>query len=390
MNRLLTSLRNGDWLTPRRMRNYACISAAVLSTVLIWDVWTHTRFGLVNAEGEQLGRDFVNYWAGGKLALQGRAATAYRVDDYNAFQRGLTANNALLKLYSYPPPAMLLTLPLGFLPFIAGLAMWTLGGWALLTRMLAPFGWPTAAIAWLATPAFFLNALSGQNGAFSAATGRGRVAARSAARAVGRPLRIALLQAALGDADTGGAVAGGRWRAVLASAATAALIVVVSVMLLGWAPWTGFMHNVPLHRHGLEEMAVNWKRIPTIYTACCLPAPPIHWPTPRRPSRPCWPPHVYCRCGGIGPHAAQGRCAGCGNVPGYALRLGLRPGRTPVRGGLVLGPRRRHRLAALGTDAAGRLIGFTGGDAASCRAVAPSAWPAGSLGGACDARAPRQ
>ena len=89
MNRLLETLRDGSWLTPRRMRNYACISAAVLLGVIVLDVRIHTRCGVVDDEGEQLGRDFVNYWSGAKLALQGKAAVAYDVDKYVAYQRDL-------------------------------------------------------------------------------------------------------------------------------------------------------------------------------------------------------------------------------------------------------------------------------------------------------------
>jgi hypothetical protein len=269
MNRLQTTLIKGDWMTASRIRALTHVSAAFACALFGWDVWIHTRHGVVDAAGEQLGRDFINYWAGARLALQGKAGLAYHIGPFLAFERGLTAANAEFKWYGYPPVAMLLALPVGLLPFIAGFAAWTLAGWALLTRMLAPrFGWVGAAVAWLATPAFFLNAISGQNGAFSAVLLAGGVLLLDR-----RPLLSGLLfgllcyKPHLGVLIPVALAAGGRWRTAFAAAATVTAVVAASILGLGWDAWAGFLHNAPFHRQVLERETVNWNRMPTLYAA---------------------------------------------------------------------------------------------------------------------------
>jgi len=169
MTTLLAHLRTGNWLTLGRLRVIAVVLALVSLTGIAGDVWVHTRFGVVNGEGEQLGRDFVNYWAGPRLALEGQAARAYDLNWFWNYERGLTAPNAEFKWYGYPPVAMVLAAPFALLPFLPALVAWTLSGWAILTRMLAtrmPPMW--VGIAVLALPAFKFNTLFGQNGAFTA------------------------------------------------------------------------------------------------------------------------------------------------------------------------------------------------------------------------------
>jgi arabinofuranan 3-O-arabinosyltransferase len=279
MSNLLTPLRDGVWLTPERMKRWAVVFAGVWLFRLAMDVWIHTRFGVVDAHGEQLGRDFVNYWAGARLALHGRADVAYRIGDFLAYERSLTAADAELKWYGYPPVAMLLAAPFGLPPFLPALALWTLGGWAVLTRMLAPrMGWVMAAVALAATPAFFLNAISGQNGAFSAILLAGGVMLLDR-----RPLLAGLLfgllcyKPHLGVLIPVALIAGGRWRTVLAAGATVVALVAASIAYVGWQPWADFVHNAPVHRWILETQSLNWRRMPSVYPALRMLGAPSGW-----------------------------------------------------------------------------------------------------------------
>src|ERR1700679_3751882 len=96
-------ISKADWLSAERVRRFALVFAAFALLLLGADAWMHTRAGLTDADGIQLGRDFVNYWSGAKLAASGHASTVYDLDGFAAFERLQTAPNAALKWYSYPP-----------------------------------------------------------------------------------------------------------------------------------------------------------------------------------------------------------------------------------------------------------------------------------------------
>ncbi|MDR3509947.1 MAG: glycosyltransferase family 87 protein [Caulobacteraceae bacterium] len=269
MGSFLIGLRQGDWLTLERVKRLAIVFAALSFTVLCLDAWAHTRFGVVNAGGEQLGRDFVNYWSGARLALHGNAGLAYRINDFLAYERSLTAPNAEFKWYGYPPVAMVLAAPFGALPFIPAFALWTVTGWGVLAGMLTRrLGAAFAVIAVLGAPAFMLNAMSGQNGAFSAALLAGGVLLLDR-----RPLLSGVLFGLLcykphmGVLIPVALIAGGRWKATAAASAAVIGVVCASVLLVGWQPWVAFLHNAPFHRQILEGQPGIWFRMPSLYLA---------------------------------------------------------------------------------------------------------------------------
>ncbi|QUD88488.1 glycosyltransferase family 87 protein [Phenylobacterium montanum] len=269
MTQLSRAMRDADWLTLERLKRWTPLFALVSVLLLGLDVWTHTRFGVVDGKGEQVGRDFVNYWAGARLAIQGRAGQAYDLHRFLAYERSLTAPNAEAKWYGYPPVAMVLAAPFAFLPFLPALLAWTLSGWAVLARMQAPrMGWLLAGCALIATPAFYIDALSGQNGAFSAALLVGGLMLLDE-----RPLLAGALfgllcyKPHLGIMIPVALVAAGRWRAIFGGALAGVALVAVSVAMVGVQPWTAFLHNAPFHRQILETQIGNWPRMPSVYVA---------------------------------------------------------------------------------------------------------------------------
>jgi hypothetical protein len=91
--------RQADWLTSERVRRIAVIFAVIAALLLAGDFWMRTRAGVADVDGDQIGRDFVNYWSGAKLAAQGIAAKAYDLDFFVAFQRAHTVPNGTLRWY---------------------------------------------------------------------------------------------------------------------------------------------------------------------------------------------------------------------------------------------------------------------------------------------------
>ena len=97
--------------------------------------------------GAPFGRDFANFWLGGRAALEGSAAV---LTDVPAFNRLLAETFAFerpnVMVFSYPPHALPFLLPFGALPYLPALCLWTalslagLAGAARLMREGRPWG----------------------------------------------------------------------------------------------------------------------------------------------------------------------------------------------------------------------------------------------------------
>jgi hypothetical protein len=272
MHGFLAFLSRADWLDAARIRRIALIFGVLALGATGADAWLHTRAGLTDAQGVQLGRDFVNYWAGAHLAAEGHAAGVYDIDGFLKIQHAHTAANAQFKWYSYPPTTLLLTLPLALMDFVSALVVWLLAGILAFAALLArALGRRWGLLAAFATPASFMNAISGQNGQFSAVLLGGGIAFLErrpwlAGMLIGllcyKPHLAILVPFAL--------AAGGYWRSFAAAAATAAVLIAASFFQFGPQTWQAFLHNAPLNAL-LMEYGVNfWHRMPTMFAAARL------------------------------------------------------------------------------------------------------------------------
>ena len=269
---LIPALSDAGWLDGPRLRRIALVFAMLGLAALGFDIWQHTRAGLTAPDGEQLGRDFVNYWAGAHLAAHGHAVQVYDLGRFAAWERAHTAPNADFKWFSYPPVTLLVLLPLAGFGFAAGYAAWLGAGWlacaALLRRHLGP---GAALLAAAATPAAIINALSGQNGAFSACLMAGGLlslkerpwlAGMLFGTLVFKPHLAILVPVAL--------VAGGQWRTLAAAALTAAALCGASLWLFGAPVWAAFLHNAPINALLMEHDHDLWHRMPSAFAAARL------------------------------------------------------------------------------------------------------------------------
>ncbi|TAL40083.1 MAG: DUF2029 domain-containing protein [Alphaproteobacteria bacterium] len=263
-------MKHADWLTPERIRLWAtCFSIAWLFLLLV-DAWAHSSQGLMDDKGEHIGRDFINYWAGAKLAVDGRAAEAYDLDAFHKFQQSLVGDTSEWKMYSYPPVLMLLTLPLAFLPFIPGLLIWSGLGIAACARLLkAETGWPvwpSVAVAAIAPPAALWNLMAGQNGYFTAAFFAGGLALLPRKPvAAGILLGLLCYKPHMGLLIPVALLAGRHWRCFFSAAATVICLFLGSWAAMGWDAWMGFLHQMAVQ--GAILKIALWHRLPTIYAA---------------------------------------------------------------------------------------------------------------------------
>lgn len=268
----LDFLRYAPFLTRDRAWRCALVFAVISLAMLRWDAALHVSAGITNDAGEHIARDFINYWSGARLAADGRAAIAYDTTAYHDYQRSLVGPASESKMYSYPPVAMLLTLPLAALGFVPALVLWLVLGPALCALLLVRrLGGSLAVLAAIGTPAAFLNALSGQNGQFTAALLAGGLMMCDRAPVLAgilfgmlsyEPQIALLLPLAL--------IAGRRWLVLAAAAATVACLVAVSAWLFGIEAWAGFLRQTALQRLAMEYGDSFWHRTPTVFAALRL------------------------------------------------------------------------------------------------------------------------
>jgi alpha-1,2-mannosyltransferase len=265
-------VRGARWITRERLARWGLILAIAMAAFLAWDTAAHTTLGMTDAAGEHAGRDFINFWAASRAALAGHAAKVFDVAWFHAFQQSLAGPASEIKIYGYPPPAMLATLPLGLLPFLPALGLWTLLGAALVALLLARLtGWRPAALAVVASPAGALNMLSGQTGFFTAALlGGGLLLLETRPILAGLLLGLLSFKPQLALLVPVALLAGGHWRAIGAAAATVLALVAASLWLFGAETWVAFFRQLGLLGQMMQLGASFWPRMPTVFAALRL------------------------------------------------------------------------------------------------------------------------
>ncbi len=75
--------------------------------------------------GAPVGRDFINFWLGGRLALESRLDLLADGPRYNELIATLFAHRPDSFIFSYPPNILPFLLPFGLLPYGVALALWS-------------------------------------------------------------------------------------------------------------------------------------------------------------------------------------------------------------------------------------------------------------------------
>lgn len=263
---------SASWLTHERLLCWGIVAAVVSLALLAGDAFAHLTHGVTNGTGEQLARDFINYWSGAKLAMAGQALQAYDRSAFHLYQQTLIGPASEFKIYGYPPVLMLLCRPLAVLPYVPALMLWVVGGISLAALPLAALvGWRSALIALVGAPAAFWNLYSGQTGHFTAALLGGGLLLLER-----RPTLAGILFGLLGCKPQLGLLlpialaCGGYRRAFISAAATMLSLAAVSAVLLGPDIWPAFAQQMALQDRLMEAGTSFWPRMPTVFAALRL------------------------------------------------------------------------------------------------------------------------
>ncbi len=220
------------------------VSLALCAIVLTRFYWPAAH-GL-DVTGHQIGRDFINNWAGPRLAFGGRLATLFDLHGYVDAISGLFGQRLPFHNWGYPPFTLILFEPFSALPYFWALAAWTVVFFALFAWAATAFVKPEhrvyMLVALLCAPACIVNAVGGQNGFATAALFLGGILLMER-----RPILAGVLLGLLTAKPQLGLVLplvliGLRaWRTILAACVTTAVLVAVSVLVFGIEPWRQYL-----------------------------------------------------------------------------------------------------------------------------------------------------
>jgi hypothetical protein len=206
------------------------------------------QFGMI------IGRDFVNTWMGAKTVLAGHAREVLHVELH--MRRLVEALGPMPPHnWSYPPALFLFIWPLGYLPYLAACALWSVIGFAAYLAASATHGRATNYLLFVAAaPAIAVNLCSGQTGCFTAAIlilvwrhldQRPLLAGALLGLMLCKPHLVVLFPLAL--------IVSGRWRVLGAAAVSSLTLIVVTALVFGPAIWSDYFRLVvPVQRGVLD------------------------------------------------------------------------------------------------------------------------------------------
>jgi hypothetical protein len=237
-----------------RVRLAARCWIVIAAVAYVMDLLRQTRVDLTDGIRRPFGDDFLNFWSGAYLALHGRAAEIYDFAAFNTFQASVVGPHIDSYYYSYPPVLLLLTAPLALIPYVPALGVWLAATWYGFYRALKLTGGQHLLLLSLATPALFVNAVGGQNGALTAALlGGGLALVDRRPLAAGVLFGLLAYKPQLALMLPFAMIAGGRWRTVCAAGATALLLVAASAVIFGPDRWLEYQQNVSQFRTVILE-----------------------------------------------------------------------------------------------------------------------------------------
>ena len=216
---------------------------------------------------QSIGTEFRMFWTGSYMALHGELSDIYHDAKFEAVEKRLSGA-AKGHVWLYPPPFLLMVLPLSLLPFLASLAVWlavTLSSYLLILRRICP---QPHVIFWMVCfPGILSNFLVGHNGFLSGTLlGGGLLLMNRSPILAGILFGLSFYKPQLGILIPLALVAGRRWKVLGITALAGAGIGIASALIFGPDTWLGFVHNLPMAAR-LTDSPWFWDRMPTIYAA---------------------------------------------------------------------------------------------------------------------------
>lgn len=273
-SRVVAALREAIWFDARRARAYCLILAAVSLAIGVGYL-ALSRDGL-DPMGKPIGTDFASFWTASQLALQGQAADAWSMARHGAAQTAKFGAQAGYAAFFYPPPYLLVCLPLALMPYLVALVAWLAVTGAAWVQMLR--GWIAASgapgiglLPLLAFPAVLINAGHGQNGFLTAALlGAGALLQPARPWLAGIAFGCLVIKPHFGLLLPFYLLFARDWRCILATGVTATAFCLATLGLFGWPVWQAFFANADNAAAVLTHNTVGYQKMLSIFAAARL------------------------------------------------------------------------------------------------------------------------
>ena len=272
---VLDALRSGSWLTPSRLRVYPAMLGGALTLALLGLLATSN--GFKDHWNRPLGTDFSGFYIAGQAVLAGLPALPYDNAANAAAQAAMFGPSDSALTWPYPPYFLAIAALLAAMPYLVALAVWqgtTLAFYVSAMLQAAGGRVPRMTMigAALAFPAVTINLLHGHNGFLTAG-----LLSFGAMLAPRRPMLAGLLLGLLAYkpqfalAVPVALLAGGFWRAGLATGVTIAMTTIATLFTFGLGPWQAFFASLDFTRHVvLEQGGVGFGKLQSAFAAARL------------------------------------------------------------------------------------------------------------------------
>ena len=270
---MIDVLRDAAWLDADRARGYRNVLLIMTGlAVVVWAALAVLHGGL-DPTGKPLGADFPSFYAASRLALAQHIADIYTPARHWAEQQAMFGAKVDDSAFFYPPPYLLVCLPLALVPYLPSLGLWlgatgAVGAAGLSRRLITD---RTAVLALGAFPAVFSNLGHGQNAFLT--TGLFAFAVLSAERrpiAAGLALSVLVVKPHLALVLPLALLVTGRWKMIAAAAVGVISLLALSYGVFGAEAWRGFFSVNALARAALEQRLVGDEKMQSAFAAVRL------------------------------------------------------------------------------------------------------------------------
>ena len=267
--RLLSFVRDADWLDGRRARAYSLILLVVSATGFV--AWIALAPHLIDRSGKPLGPDFMSFYAASKLALSGHAAGAWNPVAHQAAENRIFGRPLGYWAFFYPPAYLLLCWPLALLPYGVALAVWLGSATAAAITLMRRWAKDVPWIVMLAFPALWLNLGNGQNAAlFTAIMLGGCLLLPRRPILAGLVFGLLVMKPQLAVALPVLLAVSGRWKTFFATGASATVLSAAAWLAVGADGYLAFLHNGALATATLDQGLVSPDKMQSVFAALRL------------------------------------------------------------------------------------------------------------------------
>lgn len=255
-------------LSARRLIGVIWLALALAYLVALAGTYLRGQF-LSDAQGLPIVNDFVDVYAAGRLALNGKAASAYDWPTHKAAEvRAVGHEFPDYYGWHYPPPFLFVAAVLALLPYLAAMLIWlgiTLCVYAATLRVIlndrAGFFFA------LGFPAAIWNVTAGQNGFLTATLIGGTLASLERRPALaGVFLGLLTYKPQFGLLFPLVLIADQRWQTIAVATAVASSLAAASWLVFGSASWLAFFHWLPITGQVvLGEGRADFGRLQSVY-----------------------------------------------------------------------------------------------------------------------------